>query len=441
MKRLFFIALLIPSILLAQHTIKGTFSPAKDYNFALLYKVTPTISDYITNAEISEDGHFEFKLDSTNTEGTYRLVYAVPQEDYNFDILYNGKEDIELNFNTETGVEFIKSTENKLLTSYTNSMSMVTQSIGNYFSQENKKSKALKAIFKTQRETQERYEKAAEGRRVLTFIKANTPYIPKEVESVEIYINNLKTHYFDFVDFNNPILQSSNFLEERILNYVFGMSSNNENELENYKKNIDVVYSNMKTAPEALQRILLFDLWQQMADLRYESVANYISDKYLMDLGLALNDQELIESLRLYKNLSKGMAAPNFDIEVKEKDKFVTKKLTDIKGAANYIIIFWSSVCPHCLEEIPQLQKFVNTLQKNEVQVIAIGLEDEPYGWKNLTYDYPEFIHVYGEGKWDNKIGNDYGVSSTPSYFILDADKKIVAKPLNFDTVKKYFKE
>lgn len=441
MKRLFLITLLLPGILLAQHTIKGVFSPAKDYNFALLYKVTPTISDYVTNAEIGEDGSFEFKLDSTNTKGTYRLVYAVPQEDYNFDIIYNGKEDIELSFNSETGVAFKKSTENKLITSYTNSMSMVTQSIGNYFSQESKDTTALKAIFKTQRETQENFEKAANDTRALVFIKANKPYIPTNIETVKTYISHLKKHYFDFVDFNNPILQSSSFLEERVLNYVFGMSSEAKDEFENYKENIDVVFSHMKTAPKAVQRILLFDLWQQMADLRHESVSNYIGENYLMDIAVALNDQELLQSLILYQNLSKGAVAPDFDIEIKEKEKFITKKMSALKGAENYVIVFWSSTCSHCLDEVPQLQKFVKSLEKDKVKVIAIGLEDEPYGWKNLTYDFPEFIHVYGEGKWDNKIGNAYGVTSTPTYFVLDKDKKIVLKPLDYEVLKAYFEK
>jgi len=439
MKRLFFIALLLPSLLLAQHSIKGIFSPAEEYNFALLYKVTPTLSDYVSNAEIKEDGSFEFKLDSTNTKGMYRLVYAVPQEDYNFDIIYNGKEDIELTFNSETGVEFIKSTENKLLTSYTNSMSMVTQSIGNYFRQESKDTTALKAIFKTQNETQINFEKAAKGTRALAFIQANKPYVPKNIEPVKTYINNLKKHYFDYVDFNNPILQSSNFLEERLLNYVFGMSSESDDELENYKENIDSVYNHIKVAPKAVQRIMLFDLWQQMADLKHESISNYISDKYLMDIAVTLNDQQLLQSLILYKNLSKGTVAPDFDIEVKEQDKLITKKMSTLKGAENYIIVFWSSTCSHCLDEVPQLQKFVNSLRKDKVKVVAIGLEDEPYGWKNLTYDYPEFIHVYGKGKWDNKIGNAYGVTSTPTYFILDKDKKIVLKPSDFEVLKAYF--
>jgi len=440
-KRILFLIALLPSILLAQNTIKGKFSPAKDYNFALLYKVKPTLSDYVSNAEIQEDGSFEFKLDSTNTKGMYRLVYGVPQEDYNFDIIYNGKEDIELTFNSETGVEFKKSTENKLIASYTNSMSMVTQSIGNYFSQESKDTTALKAIFKTQKETQENFENATKDTIALEFIKANKPYIPQQVQDVKTYINNLKTHYFDHVDFNNKTLQSSNFLEERMLNYVFGMSSDSKDELENYKENIDVVHSYMKDAPNEVQRILLFDLWQQMSDLGFESIANYIAENYLMDVAVSLNDQELLHALILYKNISKGNVAPDFDIEIKEKDKFITKRLSELQGAENYIIVFWSSTCSHCLDEVPQLQTYVKSLEKDKVKVIAIGLEDEPYRWKDLTYTYSEFIHVYGEGKWDNKIGDDYGVSSTPTYFILDKDKKIISKPIDFKDLKAYYQE
>ena len=441
MKRILFLIALLPSILLAQNTIKGKFSPAKDYNFALLYKVKPTLSDYVSNAEMQEDGSFEFKLDSTNTKGMYRLVYGVPQEDYNFDIIYNGKEDIELTFNSETGVEFKKSTENKLIASYTNSMSMVTQSIGNYFSQESKDTIALKAIFKTQKETQENFENATKDTIALEFIKANKPYIPQQVQDVKTYINNLKTHYFDHVDFNNKTLQSSNFLEERMLNYVFGMSSDSKDELENYKENIDVVYSYMKDAPNEVQRILLFDVWQQMSDLGFESIANYIAENYLMDIAVSLNDQELLHALILYKNISKGNVAPDFDIEIKEKDKLVEKKLSELQGSENYIIVFWSSTCSHCLDEVPQLQTLVKSLEKDKVKVIAIGLEDEPYRWKDLTYTYSEFIHVYGEGKWDNKIGDDYGVTATPTYFILDKDKKIISKPIDFKALKAYYQE
>lgn len=439
LKRLLALAVLLPSILLAQHTIKGAFSPPEDYKFVLLYKVTPEVSSYINNAEINENGEFEFQLDSTVTKGVYKLVYAIPQEDYNFDVIYNGKEDIELEFNSETGVTFQSSIENTLLASYTNSMSMVTNSIGKFFREEAKDTLALAAIFKTQRETQINYEKAAKGMIALNFIKANTPYIPNNVEDAATYVKHLKTHYFDAVDFNNVTLQSSDFLTERMFNYVFGVSAEDTDEATRYIKNIKTFKTQIKSAPPSIQKRLLTDLWQQMADLNFESVANFIAESALMDLAVSLNDQELLHALILYKNVSLGAKAPDFSIEIKEKDKLIKKQLSELDLAKTYVLVFWSSSCSHCLEEVPQLQKFIKTKPKELVKVVAIGLESEPYKWKDLTYNYPEFLHVYGEGKWENEIGNAYGVTGTPTYFILNKNKELVAKPEDLEAVKAFF--
>ncbi|MDO5978665.1 TlpA family protein disulfide reductase [Flavivirga spongiicola] len=441
MNRLFFLTVLLPSILIAQHTINGKFSPAKDYNVALLYKVTPTLSEYITNTEVAADGSFQFKLDASATKGMYRVVYAVPQEDYNFDIIYNGKEDIDLTFNSETGVTFQNSIENKLLASYTNSMSMITQSLGNYFRQQNEDTLALKTIFKTQAETQSSFESAGKNTIALSFIKANKPYIPKKFEDVNTYVDSLKAHYFDFVDFNNKTLQSSSFLEERMLNYVFGMSFKSVDEITSYKKNIDVFCEAMKNAPIKVKRILLVDLWQQMADLNHENVANYIAETYLMDIAVSLNDQELLHGLILFKNLSIGSVAPDFSLEIVKDKKTVTKKLSKLDVAERYVILFWSSTCSHCLDEVPQLQTYIQSKEKGRVKVVAVALEEDTVKWKNLISGYPEFIHVYGAGKWENEIGNDYGVTATPTYFVLDKDKHIVSKPESFEDLKLYFEK
>lgn len=441
MKRLLVIALLIPGFLLAQHSIKGIFTPAKSYNVLLLYKVTPTISEYVTNANIGEQGHFEIKLDSTLQKGVYRLVYAVPQEDYNFDVIFNGKEDIELSFNAETGVTYENSFENKLLTSYTNSMSMVTQSIGNYFRQKSEDTTALSNIFKTQRETQEGYENAAKGTIAFEFIKANKPYSPRKYLDIKSYVSALKTHYFDSVDFNNPTLQSSSFLTEKMLNYVFGMSSKSNDRIATFKTNIDVVCNEMKDAPNEVKRILLVDLWQQMVDLKIETVANYISEKYLMDIAVGLNDQELLHTLILHKDLSNGTKAPDFSLEVTVDGEKTTKKLSQLDLADHNIIVFWSSGCSHCLDEVPQLQNYVNSKADQKIKVIAIALEDEPSKWNELIKTYPEFIHVYGAGKWNNDIVQSYGIKATPTYFILNKNKEITGKPENFEAVQAFFEK
>ncbi|WP_242203473.1 TlpA family protein disulfide reductase [Aestuariivivens insulae] len=439
MRRLAVILLLLPSLLLAQHTISGIFSPAEDYNVVLLYKSTPTVSEYISSAEIEEDGGFQFELDSTVTKGMYKIVYAIPQEDYNFDVIYNAKEDIELTFNSETGVTFEKSFENKLLASYTNSMAMVTQSLGNYYNQQLKDTTALKAIFKTQKETQENFEKAAKDHIVFEFIKANRPYIPEGDIDFKTYVKLLKSHYFDYVDFNNEILQSSSFLEEKMLNYVFGLTSNEKDETANYKDNIDVFCEVLEPTALEIKRILLVDLWQQMVDLNKEQVANYIAETYLMDIAVTLNDQSLLHGLILYKDTSIGSDAPDFLVEGDKGDGKTAKKLSELKGYKNYVIVFWSTTCSHCLEQIPQLSAFFKTTDNEPTKVIAIALEEEDAKWKIEKLKHPEFIHVYGKGKWDNEIGNSYGVTETPTYFILDKDKKIVAKPEDIDELKTFF--
>lgn len=437
LKQYIFLALLSPSFLFSQHLIKGKFTNSDDFKYALLYKITPTSSEYISNAEIGKDGRFEIKLDTTATAGMYKIVYAMPQDDYNFDIIYNAKEDIEFTFNTETGISYQASHENKLMSSYTKSMSMISQSIANFYRSQSKDSTALLSIFKTQDSTQQRYEAAAKGTIALQFIEANRPYIPTTFEDIKTYIDHLKDHFFDSVDFTNTTLQSSSFLSERMLSYVFGMVTAGTNQTSAYQENIDVFYKAMSKAPTTIKSSLLLQLWQKMVDAQNDVVANYIADTYLIEIAKSLNDQELVNGLLQYKNTSLQSKAPNFSLD----GTTTGKTLRDLSGYDYYVVVFWSSTCSHCMHEIPILESYVKTLKEGFLKVVAVGLEDDDVNWSRTIKQFPDFIHVLGLGKWDNKIGDDYGVNATPTYFILDKAKRIIDKPNDVEALKSFFKD
>ena len=125
---------------------------------------------------------------------------------------------------------------------------------------------------------------------------------------------------------------------------------------------------------------------------------------------------------------------------MKSLKKKVSIKLSELNSAEKYIIIFWNSGCPHCLDEMPQLQNFVKNYKKLKLKVIAVGLEDDNKTWKEKIKSFPEFINVLGLGKWDNEIGNKYGVKETPTYFVLDKDKRIINKPEYFQDLKYFFR-
>jgi thiol-disulfide isomerase/thioredoxin len=423
-------------MLCAQQKIAGQFSTNDDYKWVLLYRVTPQNSEYVDRATVSEEGDFEFTLEEEHQPGMYKLVYDVPQDQYNFDIIYNAKEDVVFTFSSEKGLEYSSSTENKLMSSYTKSIGMVSQSIGNFYNQQSTDSTALLAIFNTLKDTQQEYEKLAENTIVSNFIKANRPYIPQKFENVSEYITNIRSHYFDHVDFNNSILQSSSFLVERVLNFVFGMSTDGQTDATIYQNNIvDVVKAMQKATPET-QKIILNILWQQLAESNYEDLANFITDNYLLKLATELKQDDLVNELVQFKNLSFGMPAPDFDVTFIENNKDVTKKLSQLEISQYYVLVFWSSGCSHCLEELPQLQSFMKKFKPEEVKVVAFGLEEEDYRWKSQIINFPDFIHVIGLGKWDNEIGKAYNISATPTYFVLDKDKKILAKPLDLEELK-----
>lgn len=439
MKRLLFLFAIIPSILIAQRSIKGKFVPSEEFKAVVLYRITPDISKYVSSSELGKNGEFNFKLDSTATKGMYRIVYGLPQEDFNFDVIYSGKEDVDLVFNSETGVEFLKSSENKVLATYTSSMAKVSQAIGNFYNSKSKDSTALLKIFDTQRKAQLEFEDIAKNTIAFNFIKANKPYIPSKFEDIKTYIKNLEKHYFDHIDFNNKVLQSSSFLEQRMLNFIFGRETGAESDLENYKKNIDVFMMKAKNAPDKVKINLLSTLWQQMVDLEAHSVVNYISETYLMDLAVVNKDQNLLKVLKVYKNTSIGNVAPDFSYDVLKDGNKLTRKLSELNEIENYLLVFWSTTCSHCLDEIPQLHAFAKTFDKNQLKVLAIALEDEQTSWKTSIKNLTRFTNIYGKGKWDNEISKSYGVNATPTYFVLNKDKLIVAKPEDVDGVKAFF--
>lgn len=439
MKRtLLFLLAILPTMLLAQHTIKGTFTPPEAFKFAFLYRVTEKTAVFVANADVDENGKFEIKLGSEAIPGTYRLVYAQPQEKNNFDLFYSGKEDVELNFDAEKGLSFVSSLDNKLYASYNKSIALVNQSIRNYYSKQTDDKEGYARIFEILTRTQNEFEAAAKGTLALDFIKACKPYIPSDYEDVTTFSKNVKANYFKNIDFSNKALQKSNFLIKNTVSYVFNFIDRN-NKNNSYIANVDTAVKAIGDNPE-IKKVLLEILWNQFAEEENEVAANYITTTYLSDLAKAEKDDELLATISAFKNASIGNVAPNFSFETTDKKgKSVSKKLSELDASENYLIFFWSTVCSHCLDEIPQLKEYIASKNKEQIQVIAIALDNDQYRWKNMTYDFPDFIHVYGEGKWENAIGNAYNVSATPSYFVLDKDKKITAKPYDIDAFKSYF--
>jgi thiol-disulfide isomerase/thioredoxin len=432
MKKLVLILLGLPLITFAQ-SVKGNFSPAEDFSYAFLYQATPDGADYVNRGKINNNGDFEIQLDSTAKAGIYKIVYAIPPEENNFDFIYDGKENVAFNFSLDDGVEFTKSDENKLWNSYLKSIDMINQTISNYYSKENTDKEGFQSIFKVLKDTQLAYEESAKGKLVETFIKANRPYMPVAYEDISTYSKNLKEHYLSQIDFSNDLLQSSSFLVDRVTAYVFNIVQDPSNAT--YKAHVDDVTEAIGTKDLIIKTSLLEVLWQRFVAVENHDLANYIADTYLIDLANTTNNKVLAETITSYKNTSVGTKAPDFEIPTEEKQI----SLHQLEGSERYLLIFWSSGCSHCLNELPKVKELISN--HPNIKVVAFGLEDDAKNWKKEIENYPDFINVLGLGKWKNPTVQTYGIAATPTYFLLDRDKIITAKPYDYDDLEIIIKD
>lgn len=431
MKKLIFTLVLLPLMTLAQKNISGTFSPAQDYTFAFLYKATPDGANYVNKAELDSLGNFSIPMDATAESGIYKIVYAIPPEENNFDLIYSGKEDVNFTFSLQDGVKFTESSENKLWNSYLNSMEMVNQTISNYFTKGGTDKTGFSSIFKTLKETQLSYEELSKNNLVKTFITSNKPYIPSNYEDISQYSKNIKANFFNNIDFKNELLRSSSFIRDRVSGFVFGLSASTENKT--YIEHVDIVANAIKDYSAKIQEPLFELLWQEFKRRENHDLANYISDNYLLSLAKTNENKILEQQLTSYKNTSIGAIAPDFEIQTAPQ----SLKLSELKGDKYYVLIFWSSGCGHCLKELPKVKSLMSAT--SGTKVIAYGLENEAMAWSEEIKKYPDFVHGIGMGKWENPLVQTFAIAATPTYFVLDSSKKIIAKPYDFESLEKFF--
>jgi hypothetical protein len=56
-----------------------------------------------------------------------------------------------------------------------------------------------------------------------------------------------------------------------------------------------------------------------------------------------------------------------------------------------------------------------------------------------MVKEYLEFTNILDLKKWDSQKVKDYGVTAIPSYFLLDKNKVIIAKPNDVKELKEMF--
>jgi thiol-disulfide isomerase/thioredoxin len=153
-----------------------------------------------------------------------------------------------------------------------------------------------------------------------------------------------------------------------------------------------------------------------------------------------LNEKQLTTiSNRAYMVMANLIGEKAADLDLTDSSG-KTYSLYDVKS--NYtIVVFWDPTCGHCREELPRLDSFYRAKWKKEgVKIYAVLSESDKAKWLEFIHEkkLEDWIHVYQtedskKAEAESKKASFrqlYDVTQTPTIYLLDKEKRIIAKKL-----------
>ncbi|NNF02738.1 MAG: DUF5106 domain-containing protein [Bacteroidia bacterium] len=101
------------------------------------------------------------------------------------------------------------------------------------------------------------------------------------------------------------------------------------------------------------------------------------------------------------------------------------------------LLYFWDPDCGHCKTVTPKVKEYYDRVKEQGIlEIYAVCTEIEIDKWKKYIREYDlNWINV-ADPKLTNNFRADFDISSTPKIFLLDKDKKIIAKKLSVEQVE-----
>lgn len=166
-----------------------------------------------------------------------------------------------------------------------------------------------------------------------------------------------------------------------------------------------------------------------------DAVFVHIGLKYYKTGKAHWADEETIkkisEKATSWEPLTIGKKAPALNLVDTTEKKVVS--LYGVK--ADYTILYiWAAGCGHCKKATPKLMKMYEKLKEHGVAVYAVSSELENDDWKKFVKKHNlDWINVSDTPDRPQAFRTTYDLFATPKVYILDKDKKIIAKQIGVE--------
>jgi len=275
-------------------------------------------------------------------------------------------------------------------------------------------------------------------------------FIAKYIKSAQLAITDinlpaekqlsyLKSHALDYVDFSNSDLMFSDAFTNKSIEYLtYYRNPQLPKELleKEFSVAVDTILNKAKVNSFVYKQVTEY-LVDGFRKFGFDYVIDYIVDNYVIKDDLCL-DSKLTTSIQRRmdqaKNLKIGAIAANIKMPDENGKQIDMSKIE----AKKILVIFYASWCPHCNELLPQISELYNNTKERSFEVIAISIDTNKTDWMNfITRNKFKWINACDLKGWSSPAANEYYLYATPSLFVIDNQRKIIAKPYLIEDIKK----
>ena len=270
-----------------------------------------------------------------------------------------------------------------------------------------------------------------------------------------------RAHYFDNFDYKDPRLLRTPFYEDKLMNFLNKVLPQIPDTLILY---VDKFIEESRSDSNLFRYMLitLFSHYGKSNIMGMDAVQVHIADKYYIRESWWSDAKflaDLKERTEKAKPLLIGAIAPDAELMAVPAEHFknaandtalrkyphVGQKINLRQVPAKYLVLlFWEADCGHCKVAVPELYGIYEKSLKNmNVQVLAVSTlfgEEGKEKWVDFVNQHGlyDWINAWNPYSYDFKLR--YDVLTTPQIYILDENKKIIAKKISPEQVEEIIK-
>jgi peroxiredoxin len=268
-----------------------------------------------------------------------------------------------------------------------------------------------------------------------------TPFLSSSL-SKDDRVDYLKVHFFDKVDFNDTLLLRSNAWSNKAISYLglWGNSRYNQKQLETeFIKAVTILMSAASVNPD-IYKFLLDYLLGGFDKYHFDEVITYMADHFQDPFSCEDQTKKsaLQKKLDTFKKIATGKIAPEITVP---DIKGTTIRLSEISSEYT-LLIFWSSECHHCTDMMPKVKEIYDKQKPKRMEVLAVSIDTSRSEWTGFIKEEKlDFLNGSELKGFDSKSADQYNIYATPTMFLLDREKKILAKPISYRELEQVLRQ